>query len=231
LKVGITRSGTTATVSHPNHGFASLYQVEISGADQTEYNGLKAVTVLDNDSYTYFVSGSPTTPATGDIRARYIRPTWTLDESNIVDNGIRIFDTARAIWKMVTPHQKVYTPNTQFDAGATSGNRGVMNREYRRVHSTQDSTIKTAHPEARIVQQEYFAQAGVDLERDRLIELFGTERNVFEIDCWAKPLEFEIGSVGTVTHPYFELPAGKDFVFIGAGNQLDSGLVTGYFWG
>jgi len=65
----ITRSSTTATVTATAHGFTTGDQVNIRGAVQTDYNGDFIVTVTDADTFTYTVSGSPATPATGTIIA------------------------------------------------------------------------------------------------------------------------------------------------------------------
>lgn len=67
--VTITRSGTTAIVAHTAHGFSSGQCLEISGADQSSYNGAFEITVTGLDEYTYTLPGTPTTPATGDIKA------------------------------------------------------------------------------------------------------------------------------------------------------------------
>jgi DNA/RNA endonuclease YhcR with UshA esterase domain len=67
--VTITRSSSTATVSHTAHGFVTGDSVVIKGADQGEYVGYKEITVVDANSYTYTVTGTPTTPATGTITA------------------------------------------------------------------------------------------------------------------------------------------------------------------
>lgn len=67
--ITITRSGSTATVAHTGHGFATGQQVQIAGADQAAYNGIQTLTVTDADHYTYAVTGSPATPATGTITA------------------------------------------------------------------------------------------------------------------------------------------------------------------
>lgn len=67
--VTITRSGTTATVAHTSHGYTKDTQVQISGATQTDYNGIHSITVVNANSYTFSVSNSPTTPATGTIKA------------------------------------------------------------------------------------------------------------------------------------------------------------------
>jgi hypothetical protein len=58
-----------ATVTATAHGFTTGDQVNIRGAVQTDYNGDFIVTVTDANTFTYTVSGSPATPATGTIIA------------------------------------------------------------------------------------------------------------------------------------------------------------------
>ena len=70
--VTITRVSTTATVSHTAHGYADGSSVLIKGAAQSEYNGIHTITVTGANDYTYTVSGSPATPATGTINAQFV---------------------------------------------------------------------------------------------------------------------------------------------------------------
>jgi hypothetical protein len=63
----LTESAGTATATLTGHGYTTGDQVNIRGADQTEYNGDFIITVVDADTFTYTVTGSPTTPATGTI--------------------------------------------------------------------------------------------------------------------------------------------------------------------
>ncbi len=65
--VTITRSGSTATVTHTSHGLSTNHKVWIRGASQPEYNGVFTVTVTGTNTYTYTVTGTPATPATGTI--------------------------------------------------------------------------------------------------------------------------------------------------------------------
>ena len=67
--VTITRVTTTATVVHTGHGMTDGTVVDIVGAVQPEYNGQQTITFIDANSYSYTVSGSPTSPATGTITA------------------------------------------------------------------------------------------------------------------------------------------------------------------
>ncbi|MBN2508107.1 MAG: lamin tail domain-containing protein [Verrucomicrobia bacterium] len=72
----LTLSGSTATVSIFDHGISSSDRVLISGADQPEYNGYFTPGSVGNSTFTYTVSGTPASPATGTILCR-----------QIVDNG------------------------------------------------------------------------------------------------------------------------------------------------
>lgn len=63
--VTITRDGTTANVYHPSHGKANGNYAHVEGCTQPEYNGDWVITVVDTDNYTFTVSGSPASPATG----------------------------------------------------------------------------------------------------------------------------------------------------------------------
>ncbi|MDB5304598.1 MAG: hypothetical protein JWM97_2147, partial [Phycisphaerales bacterium] len=60
----ITRSGATATATIFGHGFGVGDSIQISGADQPEYNGTFTVSAVANSTFTFTVSGSPATPAT-----------------------------------------------------------------------------------------------------------------------------------------------------------------------
>lgn len=68
----ITRSGSTATVTtSSDHNLATGISVTIAGASQSEYNITATITVISNTQFTYTVSGSPTTPATGSPTASF----------------------------------------------------------------------------------------------------------------------------------------------------------------
>lgn len=71
--LSIIRSGDTATVTTvSDHGLASNVPVTISGATETEYNLIDAeITVTGLNTFTYQVTGSPVTPATGSPIADY----------------------------------------------------------------------------------------------------------------------------------------------------------------
>lgn len=57
--------GLAAAVTGSDHGLSSNIEVDIDLADQTEYNGTFTITVTSPTSFTYVISGSPVSPATG----------------------------------------------------------------------------------------------------------------------------------------------------------------------
>lgn len=65
--VTITRSGSTASVTHTAHGYITGQKVVIAGANQGEYNGIFSITNTGSNSYDYTIVGTPATPATGTI--------------------------------------------------------------------------------------------------------------------------------------------------------------------
>jgi uncharacterized phage protein gp47/JayE len=68
----LTRSGSTATATtSSNHNLATGVSITVSGASQTEYNITAIITVISNTQFTYTVSGTPATPATGTIQANF----------------------------------------------------------------------------------------------------------------------------------------------------------------
>jgi len=69
----ITRSGTTATVTTDgDHNLANNVPVTMAGAGETDYNVTDAEIIITGpDTFTYQVSGAPTTPATGTITAAH----------------------------------------------------------------------------------------------------------------------------------------------------------------
>jgi hypothetical protein len=72
----ITRASSTATVTATtDHGLVTGNQVVVSGATQTEYNGTFTVTVTSPTQFTYTVTGTPATPATGTIRCNQVDST------------------------------------------------------------------------------------------------------------------------------------------------------------
>jgi hypothetical protein len=84
--VGITRTGSTAYVAHTSHGYQTGQKVVIFGADQGEYNGIKTITYSNANEYTFTVSGTPATPATGTITSHKVILDADTNASGIVED-------------------------------------------------------------------------------------------------------------------------------------------------
>lgn len=93
----ITRSSTTATATTTApHGYTTsdVIELTIAGAAQPEYNGNFACTITGASSFTYTVSGTPATPATGTI-------VWTPEDvAELLAMGTTFFaqGTAQAVY-------------------------------------------------------------------------------------------------------------------------------------
>ncbi len=70
----LTRIGNTVTaITSSNHGLASNIPVDISGAIETDYNVTATpINVIALDKFTYQITTTPSTPATGTIIASFI---------------------------------------------------------------------------------------------------------------------------------------------------------------
>lgn len=82
--VTITRSGSTASVSHTAHGMDSGEKVMIEGANEDEYNGVFTITNVTTNAYDYTVSGAPASPATGTITATAVILEGTTNVSGVL---------------------------------------------------------------------------------------------------------------------------------------------------
>ncbi|MCU0963000.1 MAG: lamin tail domain-containing protein, partial [Pirellulaceae bacterium] len=73
----ITRSGSTATATLANHGYANGDWVLVRGATAREYNGVFVISGVTANTFDYTVSGVPATPATGTMTAQANCYTYT----------------------------------------------------------------------------------------------------------------------------------------------------------
>lgn len=65
VPITISRTTTTATVTHPAHGLSSNDSAIIAGTGSTNFDGQFTVTVVDANTYTYTVLNSGATSASG----------------------------------------------------------------------------------------------------------------------------------------------------------------------
>ena len=97
VTVTITRSGSTATVTHTAHGLANSDKVLITGANQPEYTGVKTISNVTTNTYDYTVSGTPTTPATGTVKSSQVIIDGTTDGVTGVISDTRSYGSDQPI--------------------------------------------------------------------------------------------------------------------------------------
>lgn len=74
----VTQTGGVATVTLPTaHTLQNNTYIRISGATQTDYNGDFPITVTGATTFTYPISNSPASPATGTITSKVAPAAWT----------------------------------------------------------------------------------------------------------------------------------------------------------
>lgn len=94
--ISIVSSGSTATVTHTAHGMASNDYVVIKGATQPEYNGVHQITKISDNSYSYTISGSPASPATGSPVSTYA-PVYGLSDANGNASGTKVYSSNQPV--------------------------------------------------------------------------------------------------------------------------------------
>lgn len=112
----ITRVSSTATVSHTGHGLVDGKKVLIKGAVQQEYNGVYTLTYINANSYSYTVSGTPDTPATGTIKA-----TGVVIDGDTNGSGVISDTRTHASDQPITGRVRKSTGGTPYKTGSIVG--------------------------------------------------------------------------------------------------------------
>ncbi len=117
--VTITRSGSTASVSHTAHGMSAGNSVVIRGANQPEYNGIYTISNVTTNAYDYTVSGTPATPATGTITATCVILNGLTDASGILQTTTFNYTNPQPVAGKVRRATAAY--GTKYKGGTLTG--------------------------------------------------------------------------------------------------------------
>ncbi len=119
IDITITRSGSTATAvaTGGSHFLGGVVDVEIKGATQSEYNGFHSCTPtsVPGDTFTFTVSGTPATPATGTIKAYVWAGAWGACDGTKAWDG-NAGDGAAPGWPCLGQIGRGYDATTSLDA-------------------------------------------------------------------------------------------------------------------
>jgi len=115
--ISITSTGGLATVTHTAHGLATNDKIYIKGANQSEYNGIFIITVINVNTYTYAITGAPVSPATGTILATYVVLEGLTDINGLIQNNSFTYTTDQP----VTGRIRKSTTSPYYKTGLLSG--------------------------------------------------------------------------------------------------------------
>lgn len=101
----LSRSGYTVTATLPalsTHSFSNGNKITISGANQAEYNGTFEIVVTSTSTFTYEITGTPITPATGTIIATFTFASILIKSSSYglianIESGGELFFTGSIV--------------------------------------------------------------------------------------------------------------------------------------
>lgn len=91
-------AGTVTAVTAGEHHYASGIDITISGAVETDYNGTFTITVKNPTTFEYTISGTPSSPATGTIKAQAFTANIEVQSVGFglvqnLENGAALFST------------------------------------------------------------------------------------------------------------------------------------------
>ena len=107
--VTISRTSSTATVTHTAHGLRTGLYVIIKGANEYQYNGLKLITVTDANTYTYLISTLAGATATGSVICTAVIVTGLTDVNGEITTNFRYTNNQPVVGKArhgTTPYFK-----------------------------------------------------------------------------------------------------------------------------
>lgn len=107
--VTISRTTTTATVTHPAHGLLTNDSAVIAGTGSSNFDGQRTITVVDANTYTYTVSNAGDTSASGFAASGRVFTHLTL-------TGL----TARADGNYAFPVRAVRLRNSAYVSGTST---------------------------------------------------------------------------------------------------------------
>ena len=112
----LSQNGTLVTGTATAHGFVTGSYVKVSGANQTVFNGVFAVTVVNANTFTYTVDQSDTATATGAITAVRALTYWPHSEDSPAARGV--------IYEIDLQNEKAIHRASVFAPNGTSGYLG-----------------------------------------------------------------------------------------------------------
>lgn len=112
----LSQNGTLVTGTATAHGFTTGSYVRVVGANQTIFNGVFAVTVVNSSTFTYTVAESGTATASGTITAQRAQTYWPHSANSPAARGV--------IYEIDLTNEKAIHRASVFAPNGTSGYLG-----------------------------------------------------------------------------------------------------------
>lgn len=145
----VTRAGSVVTfLASSAHGLATGQTVTISGAVEVNYNGSFIITVISEFAFTYTITGTPTSPATGTILAAAI---YAPAPARALENGEAGNKDSGAAFEFVTPIVSYATGYANFFGLAGGADTETDSRYRQRIIYTR-ANLEALFDEAQIVR-------------------------------------------------------------------------------
>lgn len=208
----LTSSGTTATVDHGSaHGLSTGDLVTMAGATETPYNGEFEITVTGANTFTYTMSQSTTSPATGS-------PTWDVGvdlyaKYGVIHNGrlwlfnIKTDSTANPHMMVASEFENIQSFDTASrvqDAGFSTGNEAfyMLSKDLKPINGVAVFNNNLI----------------ISTEDGRVFRLTGSDSQDY---AW---VDYYAGSAATGTETMANI--GNDVVFMRQGGNIETLLDT-----
>jgi hypothetical protein len=114
------------------------------------------------------------------------------------------------VWRVGVGWQRNYAVQTDLAASVTAARRTFC-AEALRVSTTESVSTQSRHLLAQAlgpIEALYAEEADAQVERDRLMALWGARRTLYRVGMFAIGLARELGDVGIFSHPRFGLTDG-----------------------
>jgi hypothetical protein len=144
-------------------------------------------------------------------------PTGAMSSFEVDSIDIRSVQIARLpasvepiVWRVGVSWQRNYAVQTDLAASVTAARRTFC-AESVRVSTGENASTQSRHLLAQAlgpVESLYAIEADAQIERDRLLALWGARRTLYRVGLFALGLARELGDVGIFSHPRFGMADG-----------------------
>jgi lysophospholipase L1-like esterase/chitodextrinase len=141
-------------------------------------------------------------------------PTGTptaITNADIVQDSLRIISRVNVTSSVKLGYCKNWTTQTGLQTGIPEAHKDLLSNEFLTITRTNNLVSTLYKLDAEPIQRDtlLLATADASAEADRHMDIFKTPRTVFGFELFSQGLFLNLGDAVTLTHPRFNLSAGK----------------------